>query len=470
MSKRSSDENKRPKSPRKKAQSNSVKNSPLIESPAIFTENFQHVIPFLITRFKQWDILLSTLIRYFAHKRDTANTLSIIYQSAGTSLSRMMVKPSVINAMNAAHTKESSLAKAKVKLDNFADSFHRMGRKWEFDYVPNGGVEKNIGRLKDEAEQRALLEIGHRDFIVNHALTKLETHREDIKKRCRELWDWKTEFEEAEELRQSCISAWSQLIEATTMAKVTRDMTPLPQHDPALKFLQYRSLRETWIDKSNNLQFSALLHQETSKTMETELVECIQSLVKEYLTTTIARNLKIKEIFSEHPTPIDGKEEWTYFTSHHNVVPPAPLGRPLVPRQLRFLNDDHWLTKPAAVAMLVLEPLFPYSFNSSKTARRYVLTHHGFLIKASENEMMDPRPRRGFKLSDTNIWLDVPVGGKQSFVVRGVNCCRYGSVLSMATDRRTCWKFTGSQAEVKAMMAVIQKQVPILKYGCSQLY
>ena len=84
--------------------------------------------------------------------------------------------------------------------------------------------------------------------------------------------------------------------------------------------------------------------------------------------------------------------------------------------------------------------------------------------------MIDPIPRRGFRLSDTNIWLNMPVGGKQSFVVRGVNCCIYGSVLSMATDRRTCWKFTGSQADVKAMMSVIQKKMPILKYGRSQLH
>ena len=447
-----------------------AKKAHLIETPAIFTETFQHVIPLLITRFEQWDILLSTLIHYFNHKRDTANTLSLTYQSAVTSLSQMTLKPSIVNAMNTAQTKESSLAKAKVRLDKFADAFNIMGRKWEFDYAPNGGVDKNFARLKNEVEQRALLEIGQRDYIIDNVLIKLEKQREIIKKRSSELSDWKTEFEEAEELRQQCVSAWNQLIEATTMAKTTRDMTPLPQHDPALKFLQYRSLRETWIDKTNNLQFGALLHQETSKTIENELVESLQSLIKDYLTAAKARNLKLKGIFSEHPTPIDGQEEWTYFTFHHNAVPPPALDRALVPRQLRLLNDDHWLTKPVAVAMLVLQPLFPFSFKSSKTARRYVVTHHGFLIKASENEMIDPIPRRGFKLSDTNIWLSVPVGGKQSFVVRGVNCCRYGSVLSMATERRTCWKFTGSQADVKAMMAVIQKKMPILKYGCSQLH
>jgi hypothetical protein len=465
MSKRSSE-----KTERKKSQPKSVQNPPLIEPPAIFAETFQQVIPLLITRFQQWDILLSILIHYFNHKRDTANTLSLTYQSAATALSQMTLKPSVVNTMNAAQTKESSLAKAKVKLDKFTDTFNIMGRKWEFEYAPNGGVEKNFARLKDEVEQRALLEISHRDYIIDNVLTKLEKQREIInRKRCNELSDWKTEFEEAEELRQQCVSARSQLIEATTMAKTTRDMTPLPQHDPALKFLQYRSLRETWINKTNNLQFGAILHQETSKTIENELVESLQSLIKDYLSATIARNLKLKGIFSEHPIPIDGQEEWTYFTSHHNAVPPPTLDRALVPRQLRLLNDDHWFTKPAAVAMLVLQPLFPFSFNSSKTARRYVVTHHGFLIKASENEMIDPIPRRGFRLSDTNIWLNVPVGGKQSFVVRGVNCCRYGSMLSMATDRRTCWKFTGSQADVKAMMAVIQKKMPILKYGCSQL-
>src|SRR5277367_6234287 len=110
MSKRSSEKTERPKSPRKKSQPNSVKNPPLIEPPTIFAETFLHVIPLLITRFRQWDILLSTLIHYFNHKRDTANTLSLTYQSAATSLSQMTVKPSIVNAMNAAQTKESSFA------------------------------------------------------------------------------------------------------------------------------------------------------------------------------------------------------------------------------------------------------------------------------------------------------------------------------------------------------------------------
>ena len=442
----------------------------LVEPSRYLSQTFRHVIPLLITRFEQWDILLVNHIAYFQHERDIADTLAKIYQEASKSLSQTTVKPSIINAMDTHETKGSSLTKAKVKLDKFTDTFNIMGRKWEFDYAPHGGVQKNLARMKDEADQCALLQIAWRDFILNDILLKLEKQREHVQKRAKELSEWQKEFEEAGDLRERCGNAWTQLMEATTMAKTTRDMTPLPQHDPALKFLQYHSLRESWIEKMNTLQMAAVIHQQTSKTVENTLIESLQSLFKTYLATKRTQIVKIKGLFSPHPTPFDAQEEWTHFSSRHNVIPTPALDRPLLPRQLRVLNDDHFLTKPAAVAMLVLEPLFPYSLKSSKTPRRYVVTHAGFLIKASENEMTDPIPRRGFKLSDSNIWVNHACGGKLSFVIKGTNCCRYGSVLSMASERRTSWKFTGRQAEVTAMIAVIAKKMPVLQYQCIPLH
>ena len=468
MSKGTSKKSERPKSPRKKAERNSIHDTPLIEPPAIFTETFKNIIPLLITRFELWDLLLVTIIAHFQHGRDTANTVANVCHEASKTLSQTMVKPSIINAMDNPETKTSSITKTKVKLDKFIETF--MGRKWEFDYAPHGGVQRNVTRMKDETDQRALLEMAERDFILNEIITDLEKHREFVQKRSKELSEWQNEFEETEILRELCGSAWIQLTEAVAMAKVMGERIPLPQLEPLLKYLQYRWLRATWIKKMNTLHMAAIIHQQTSKTVENTLVESLRSLIKTYLHTTKARNLKIKGLFSQHPTPFDGKHEWTHFSSHHNIIPSGPLDQPLLPRKLRVVNSNHVLTKPAAVAMLALEPLFPYSLKSSRTSRRYVVTHGGYMIKASENEMNDATPRRGFKLSDCNIWMNVPCGGKLSFVIKGFNCCRYGSVLSMATERRTTWKFTGREAEVKAMMAVIQKKMPVLRYQCIQLY
>ena len=470
MSKGTLKKSDHPKSPRKKARPNSVHDTALIESPVIFAQTFKNVIPLLITRFKQWDLLLVTIIAHFQYERDAANTIANVYQEASKTLSQTMVKPSIIHAIDNPETKSSSLTKTKVKLDKFTETFNIMGRKWEFDYAPHGGVQKNLTRMKDETDQRALLEIAKRDFILNEIITDLEKHKEFVKKRSKELSEWQYEFEETEILRELCGSAWIQLTEAVAMAKVMGDMISIPQLEPLLKYLQYCWLRDTWIKKMNTLHMAAIIHQQTCKTVENTLVESLQSLIKTYIHTTKARNFKTKGLFSQHLTPFDGKDEWTHFSSHHNIIPSRPLDQPLLPRELRIVNSNHVLTKPAAVAMLALEPIFPYSLKSSRTSRRYVVTHGGYLIKASENEMNDATPRRGFKLSDSNIWMNVPCGGKLSFVIKGVNCCRYGSVLSMATERRTTWKFTGREAEVKAMMAVIQKKMPILRYQCIQLY
>ena len=436
-----------------------------MEPPEVFSHTFRHVIPSLINRFATWDLWIASLIKCFEDERDAANSLCDIYEEASKSLSQTTVKRHIIDAMGVSKVGLSICQKAKRKLDKFTDSFTILGEKFNLDYASQGGVLKNLARMKDTSDQLCLFEIERRDFLLNEVLPKLERIRESVKKRHKELQEWKGEFDEARDMRESCVKEWSQLMEAVAWAKINRDITPLPQHDPWWRWKgHYVPLRDKWIDKMNNLQMAAVIHQQESKTVEQNLVESVRTILKDYVTTMKTRNLKIKTIFAQQVTPFDGQEEWTYFESHNNVIPTPPLGRALLPRQLTVQNQDHPMTKPMAVAMLSIESKFPYSFKSSKTPRRYVVTHGGFLLKASEDEMNDPIPQRGFRLADCNIFVGLPKNGKQSFAVRGVNCCKYSSALKRMTDRRTLWKFTGSEADVKAMLAVIQTRIPIVKY------
>ena len=443
-----------------------------IENPPVLCESFKHAIYLLIERFQQWDTLLTTLYHYFETQKNTANTLCNTYQDAAKSLNERLVKPSVINAMSVPQEprQKSSMKRAKAKMDAFTENLVLMGHKFKFDYAEHGGVLKNMNRLRDHAEQMALLEEKRREYLLNNTITNLTILKDTtIKDRRQCLQDWSDRLNETMDIQQKAVTAYQHLVVATEKFKINRENTPLPEHDPLLRWQHYRSLRDTFINKMNILQVSAVIHQEECKKKENEIVHTLQNIIFEYTTTTTSHNLKIKALFSKHAIPFDADGEWQHFLSNNmSVVANTPLEL-IRPRNLRFLNDDHKRTKPLAEAMLFLEPVFPWSFRSKRTLRQYVVTHGGYLIKVPTDEAKLPIPIRAFRLLDCVVLEDLPrLNERLSFTVSGINCCR--DYKSNLMDRRTFWRFTGANKEVENLLKAIRLNMPTFGYYPTTFY
>ena len=431
--------------------------------PPVFSESFKHAIHLLIIRFNQWETLLMFLQNYFETQKNTSNSLCNKYHDAVKALEQTCVKPSIINGMKSPteESVDSTMKRTKAKVDKFADKFVILGNKFNFQFAKEGGVSENIARLKDHAEQIALLEEKQQVFLLNNTITKLLKLKDSIKDKQRLLKEWSDRLQDTEKLRERAITAYTDLVGATEKFKVDRDMTPLPENDPLLRWQHYRSLRASWINKMNNLQFSAIVHREECKKTENNLVDTLQTIIHDYITTTKSHNLKIKGLFSKHLIPFDIDKEWQYFESNNMHIPTPPLEIPQA-RKLQFQNNDHPKTRPLAEAKLFLQPVFPWSLRSRQQLRKYVVTHGGYLIKVSEDETKFPMPKRAFRLRDCVILECPPEDGTLSFVVKGINCCR--DLTTNILDRRTDWKFTGAPMQVKELLDAMRKMMPVFGY------
>src|SRR5947207_15917817 len=186
-----------------------------IEDPPVLFESFKHAIHLLIERFQQWDTLLTALHNYFETQKNTINTLCNTYQDAIKSLNEAFVKPSVINSMNIHEETQEvlSIKRAKVKLDAVTQKFIPFGHKFNFDYSKHGGVLKNINRLKEHAEQMALLAEKRREFLLNNTLTNITNLKtETVGERQKQLKDWSDHLNETMNIQQKAIAAYRQMV------------------------------------------------------------------------------------------------------------------------------------------------------------------------------------------------------------------------------------------------------------------
>lgn len=143
----------------------------------------------------------------------------------------------------------------------------------------------------------------------------------------------------------------------------------------------------------------------------------------------------------------------------NKAVPRPPIANSEL-RQLRFQHDQHHRTRPLAEAMLFLNPVFPWSFRSQQSLRKYVVTEGGYLIKVQTDGF--PIPTRAFRLRDCLLLEGLPRDGQVSFAIKGANCCR--DYISIVTDRRTEWWFRGTERQVTLLLAAIRMQVPWNSY------
>jgi hypothetical protein len=327
-------------------------------------------------------------------------------------------------------------------------------------------VTKNLSRLKDHVEQMALLEEKHREFLLNNTIMQLLNLRDTLKAKQKVLDDWVKRHDAIDMLRLEAITEYRKLMTAVEQFQVNRDMTPRPENDPLLRWQHYRSLRDTWINDMNNLQFCAILHREECKKIENLFVDSLQTIIFDYITTTKSHNLKTKAIFGKHVIPFDADQEWQHFVSENmGVVVPTAALELSQPRKLLFKNDEHRRTRPLAEEKLFLDPMFPWSFRSQRKLKKYIVTHGGYFMKVQEDETKSPLPTRAFKLIDCVV-LELPPhqvrDGTRSFVIKGSNCCR--NHRSNIVDRRTVWRFTGSEKGVKELLAVIRQKLPVFGY------
>ena len=117
------------------------------------------------------------------------------------------------------------MRRAKAKLDTFTEKFVPLGRKFKFDYTEHGGVLKNINRLKDHAEQMALLEEKRREYLLNNTVTNLTNLKDTtVKDRRKCLKDWSDHLNETMNIQQKAIAAYRDLVIATEKFKVNRDI------------------------------------------------------------------------------------------------------------------------------------------------------------------------------------------------------------------------------------------------------
>ena len=431
-----------------------------IDIPLVFSEPFNHGIHLLIERLQQWQELLTSLRTYFESKKNTSITLCNIYMDATKSLTEMCLRHSAISGMNSvSDIAESSLVKIKTKLDRFTERFIRLGAKFDLDYSKEGGVVQNLESLQHRGEQLALLEEKRRVHLIDFPITHILQLQELLKEKQRKLDQWINGLAEADILRDKAVLAYHNLVRTTEQFKLNRDRIPLPQEDPLLRWLDYRSHRDSYIGAIDNLRFVDVLHKEECRVAENSVVDNLQTIIQEYIATSISHNSDIKALFSKHIITFDHEQEWEYFTSKDNVV---LLPQMASPRQLRFFNDDNPRTLPIAQARLVLHASFPWSLRSNRTPRTYVVTACGYLIKYPKNKidpesatvLQDPTDKRAFRIRECQIQEGIARNGELTFLIRGMNC--YRDMKSGITDRRTVWTFTGSEMEVRLLLTAMQ--------------
>jgi hypothetical protein len=432
-----------------------------VDVPSVFDESFEHPIEGLLRRFEKWSALLKSLEEYFNSQKSTQNEVINKCHDAARALKKRVLRPSIINAMGRPEVHDKSFWKKQAaKVTLLKEKLQRLDQDFNFDYVQDGGVHKNIICLTDCVEQRAGTTERHL-LDLNASISATEELHKDLDSRVKELSDWLSDLAAVAKTKIQAIAAYQKLVTAAEKHKVNRDMTPLAEDDPLVCWLRYYAVREEYLFKINKLKSKCVELQDSCKQYEGSLLGQIKNILREYLDTRKSHNIDVRALFSLHKIPFDDNQEWQTFQNKPTHIATPPFGV-CEPREVHFAGEDHEKAKPLAQANLLLLRSFPWSLRSKKEYKRYVVTQKGYLIKAS-NQLDDTNPKRAFRLQECAIIRCDTKNGLAQFRIQGPNCCR-----SLA-DRRSIWTFCGSEQEVSAMLTAIQAQMPKNPYPLGML-
>jgi hypothetical protein len=420
--------------------------------PSVYDESFEHPVEGLLKRFEKWSALLKSLEEYFNSEKSTQNEVINKCHDAARALKKRVLPSSIINAMGRPEVDDKSFWKKQAaKLTSFKEKCQRVDQDFNFDYVQDGGVHRNIVCLTDRVEQTAGTTERHL-LDINACISATKELRKNLDSRITELSDWLSDLMAAVKTKSQAIAAYQKLVTASEKHKVNRDMTPLAEDDPLVCWLRYYALREEYLFNINKLKSKCVELQDGCQQFEGLLLGQIKNILRESLNTSKSHNVEVRALFSLHEIPFDNNQEWQTFEKKPTYCATPPFGV-CEPRELHFDGEDHPMTKPLAEANLLLLRSFPWSLRSKKEYKRYVVTQKGYLIKASHN-LDDATPKRAFRLQECAIIRCNVNNGMARFQVQGPNRCR-----SLA-DRRTVWTFSGSETEVSAMLVAIEAQMP----------
>jgi hypothetical protein len=428
-----------------------------IEIPPLFDESFKHVMFPLIERYEGWDNLLAALEQRYTTLLEASNQACNLHNDAAKALHEAPSKNPVIKFLTRSDSSasESTLtARAKNKLAGWCK------KKYEFGYLKNGGVSKNLKRMNDEVEQMALLHEKKRKYIATETIPKLLALKDGpVKARLTAMKEWKVKFDEMEVLKTRAIGAYENLVQAAEKYKVNTELfTPAPLDDPEYRRLEYQTLRDRYLHTSNTLQLAARVHLSECNDCEPTISETIHSVISDYNTVTKHHLESVHAIVSLDKTPFNEDDEWKHFLSQHPCVPALPL-EPIQARNLRFYNENHFKTKPIAEANLILDTPFPWSIKSSGGPRKYLVTRGGYLVKeGAQGEL----PRPAFRLVDCFVIPQRAMGGRQCFQVTGVNCL--GNPFWTWLFGREVWTFWGTEKEVGPLLAAMKSRMQVVRY------
>jgi hypothetical protein len=435
-----------------------------IDIPAVFDEAFENPITgserCLLKRFGSWHTLVDSLVKYFESQKDMENTVIDHCNDARRALGESFIPRSVVDAMD----EGINIRKISAKFGSTVERFRKPHEQFDFKYVEHGGVYRNMTVLMEHVQQMAIKTGDRNTYLVNNPIKDCNELLRQVSDNLNALYEWKEDLQKAEMLKSQAITSYRQLVIATETFKLNRDMTPLAENDPLVCWIQYQSLRDTYLSKMNLLKTSCVRLQTDCKQFELSMMDDIKRIVHEYLDSTKSHNFNIKELFSKHKIPIDNDEEWKYYDS----IDTPPCGECL-PRKANFINQDHPRTRPLTEVYLLLHSSFPWSLRSKEIPKRYVITTSGYLIKAPSLENMeDATPKRAFRLRDCAIIQSIPQNGCLAFEIRGINCCR--DIKSNLLDRRTTWTFSGDEVRVKDLLTEIKDIVPSIPYPLGPIY
>lgn len=278
---------------------------------AIALETFKHPIFLLVERYSQWGMFLKALLLYFEAQKQTADALTDNFQDAAKALMETSVLPSIIDQMTRPDdADESVLKRAKAKLDNLKEKLVFLGQAFKFDYAADGGVMRNLERLKYHAERMADLEKQRQESLIGNAIDVIKYLQTSVVEvRQNALNEWVNGFYEARCLHGNTTEAWRRLNVAIQSPQMDRSSTPLPENDPLLCWLHFRSLSDSYVTKVNALQIAAVIHQEECKRCENTLVDSMKNGIHEYIRKARSHNSQVKALFSNDKIPIDGNSE-----------------------------------------------------------------------------------------------------------------------------------------------------------------
>jgi hypothetical protein len=434
--------------------------------PPVFDEAFPHPVESLIERFDHWNTVLGSLVKYLESQKETENNVINSCLDASKALKQTILRPSVVNSIDTVAAPEDEfLKRVSAKFDLAVERFEKLDHEFMFDYFQQGGVSKNLDCLADQAEQMARTWERHLPSVnvaiadAENVLKNLELHRHALR-------GWVTDFAGAEMAKRLAIEEYGKLVDATEKFKLNRDMTPLPENDPVVRWITYRSIRDSYVSKVNDLKLRCVVLQDECRQCESGLQAMVQHMVQGYMDSNKAYNAQVKAVFSKHKLPIDANEEWKTFEANGTAVETPPFQQCL-PREIQFANQDHPRTKPLAELNLLLHARFPWSLKSKRLPKRYVLTDAGYLIKAS-NAGTNPIPKRAFRLKDCAVVESLPRNGWLTFHIKGSNSCRDN--WTSLFDKRDLWKFSGEEKEVGEMLREFRLRMPIIPYPMEQMY